>query len=282
MSESSLGALHWLHGLEDYFEFTGDLHAKQYVRFMLSLLYNNNPVIKVTDNGSMEEFIHTLRKFVNNTLVESIQKYYRNKDQDPKVLEDAFSRGQVNSKIWLAKELAKIKKEFSNIHILAGWFGQLIHYLDAAGITFEKARIVDLDPNACLVSDTIFNLDKLTNFKVKSVNSSIDDLNITSTGITCNIKSMQSSYDEKLETQLIINSSSEHMTDDWFFKLKFKELTCDPIVVIQSNNLFDIPEHVNCVHSVEHMKKKFPMREILYEGELQLKGYKRFMLIGRP
>jgi hypothetical protein len=30
------------------------------------------------------------------------------------------------------------------------------------------------------------------------------------------------------------------------------------------------------------MKKKFPMREIYYEGELQLKGYKRVMLIGKP
>ena len=30
------------------------------------------------------------------------------------------------------------------------------------------------------------------------------------------------------------------------------------------------------------MKKIFPMEEVLYEGELQLKGYKRVMLIGRP
>jgi hypothetical protein len=52
-------------------------------------------------------------------------------------------------------------------------------------------------------------------------------------------------------------------------------------VAIQSNNLFDIPEHVNCVHSVDHMMKKFPMREVLFAGELQLKGYKRVMLIGR-
>jgi hypothetical protein len=32
----------------------------------------------------------------------------------------------------------------------------------------------------------------------------------------------------------------------------------------------------------EEMKKKFPMREVLFAGQLQLKGYKRFMLIGRP
>ena len=69
--------------------------------------------------------------------------------------------------------------------------------------------------------------------------------------------------------------------EDWFHQIRFKKLDSNPIVAIQSNNMFDIEEHVNCVHSVDHMKKKFPMSEVLYEGELQLKGYKRFMLIGK-
>lgn len=282
MSEKNSNCLGWLHGLEDYFEFTGDENSRQYVKFILKLLYNNDPMITVSDNGSMREFIHTFRKFVSNPVVEMIEKYYRDETQDRKALEDAYSRSQVNSKIWLAKELAKIKKEFTNIHILAGWFGQLIHYLDAAGITYERARIIDMDINACEVSDTIFNLDKLNDFKAKAVNMDIDSLDLTATGITCTIKTNQSSYEEKLASQLIINTSAEHMTDEWFFKIKFKEMVSDPILVIQSNNLFDVPEHINCVHSVDHMKKKFPMREILFEGELQLKGYKRVMLIGRP
>ena len=54
------------------------------------------------------------------------------------------------------------------------------------------------------------------------------------------------------------------------------------MIAIQSNNMFDGDGHINCVHSVDHMKKKFPMKEVLYEGELQLKGYKRVMIIGRP
>jgi hypothetical protein len=33
---------------------------------------------------------------------------------------------------------------------------------------------------------------------------------------------------------------------------------------------------------MSEMKKKFPMTRLLYEGVLQLTGYKRFMLIGRP
>ena len=48
------------------------------------------------------------------------------------------------------------------------------------------------------------------------------------------------------------------------------------------DNLFKVEKNINEVHSIEEMKIKFPMKEILYEGELQLKGYKRFMIIGRP
>jgi hypothetical protein len=56
----------------------------------------------------------------------------------------------------------------------------------------------------------------------------------------------------------------------------------DPLFVIQSNNLFDVEEHVNCVHSIDHMCKKFPMERLEYAGEQELYGYKRFMVIGRP
>ena len=72
------------------------------------------------------------------------------------------------------------------------------------------------------------------------------------------------------------------MTEEWFHQIRFKELESNPIVAIQSNNMFDGEGHINCVHSADHMKKKFPMKEVLYEGELQLKGYKRVMIIGRP
>jgi len=89
-------------------------------------------------------------------------------------------------------------------------------------------------------------------------------------------------YVEKFVPDLIINTSAEHMSEDWFHQIRFKELESNPIVAIHSNNMFDGEGHINCVHSVNHMKKKFPMNEILFEGELQLKGYKRVMLIGRP
>ena len=60
------------------------------------------------------------------------------------------------------------------------------------------------------------------------------------------------------------------MDEQWFYNIKQNS-----IIAIQSNNLFDIEEHVNCVTSVDAMKKKFKLSEILYEGELELPGYKK-------
>ena len=112
----------------------------------------------------------------------------------------------------------------------------------------------------------------------------INDLTLHKNGYEWRVENFKesTSYAEKFLPDLIINTSAEHMTEEWFHQLRFKQLEGDPIVAIQSNNLFDLAEHVNCVHSVDHMQKKFPMREVLFAGELQLKGYKRVMLIGRP
>lgn len=284
MSESSLGPVHWLHGLEDYFNFAKDIDSKKYVEFILRLVYADKPVIETTEIGSMEEFVYTLRKFADAPILNVLYKYYR-EGYDPVPLQDAFSRGQVQSKIWLATELAKIKKEFDTIFLLAGWYGQLLNYLNIAGITFDKARVIDIDPAACQVSDKIFNIDKIEGFKVKSVELDLTDSSwLFRTGCAYEVKNYTSgtTFNEKTMPDLVINTSAEHFHEDWFYKFKYRPLPSKPLFVVQSNNLFEVEEHINCVHSIDHMKIKFPMSEILYEGEIQLTGYKRFMLIGRP
>ena len=282
--EAGLGSVHWLHGLEDYFEFSGDTNSNQFVKFLLKLLYADNPTITTTDNSSMEEFIYTLRKFVHSDIIDVLYKYYR-EGHDPTALQDAFSRGQVQSKIWLVNELAKIKTDFSMVFVLAGWFGQLIRYFDQAGITYNNARIMDIDPNACIVSDRIFNTSRIENYLVKSVELDLTDPSwLFRTGCEYQLKNYSTGNltKEKTNPDLIINTSSEHFHEDWFHKFIHRPLVSDPLFVIQSNNLFGVTEHINAVHSIDEMKLKFPMTRLEYSGELQLKGYKRFMLIGRP
>lgn len=308
MSESVSSPIEWLYGLEDYFTFANEAMAAEYLHDFVSTYYSEDPygILKkltlrskqfdeavfakhlncyinaVKKQYDMVEIASCLRDYNKEKIVNSVHMYDR-AGGDMSVLNDAFSRSQVKSKIWLVEELAKIDTNYDNVLIMAGWFGQLKSVYDKR-LTYAKMRVAEIDRTACETSDYIFNLSNLENYKVKSVNADINNLTLHKNGYEWTVENFRegTGYSEKFMPNLIINTSAEHMKEDWFFQIKFKELESDPIVAIQSNNLFDLEEHINCVHSVDHMKKKFPMREILYEGELQLKGYKRVMLIGRP
>ena len=53
------------------------------------------------------------------------------------------------------------------------------------------------------------------------------------------------------------------------------------LMVLQSNDMFDEEDHVNCVADLEDFKRQAPLSELLFAGALPLKRYTRFMLIGR-
>lgn len=308
MSEKQSSSIEWLYGLEDYFKFGDFKESEEFLHDFISIYYSTDPhgilkklILKshqfdsvifskhltcylnaLNKKYDLVELASCLRDFSKEKILTSIHMYDRS-NLDISVLNDALSRSQVKSKIWLVEELKKIAGNYNNVLILAGWFGQLKTIYDKR-LTYSKMRIAELDKVACETSDYIFNLSNLENHKVKSINADINNLTLHKNGYEWTVENFRegTSYSEKFLPDLIINTSAEHMKEDWFFQIKFKEIESDPIVAIQSNNLFDIPEHINCVHSIDHMKKKFPMREILYEGELQLKGYKRVMLIGKP
>ena len=310
--ENNTNSVSWLHGLEDYFRFKQNNLIADMCADFLKVLYSENkaPTLRnvvfeslkesaTTDNiyNTLNFFSHTANRednmkleeissalallFPDEPIFKIINKFYRQTTFD---LSDVFSRSQVKSKIWLVTELSKIKTDFDKVLILAGWYGQLLMYFNT--IKFDSARIVELDRSACLISDDIINLDRIQNYQVKAVHANINELVLTKKGYEFQIENFknpeQKRFSERFQPDLIINTSAEHMTEEWFNAIRFKEIESDPIVVIQSNNLFEIDDHVNCVYSIDHMKKKYPMREILYEGELQLQGYKRIMLIGRP
>ena len=52
------------------------------------------------------------------------------------------------------------------------------------------------------------------------------------------------------------------------------------IVILQTNDYFEISDHVNCSHNLEEFELATPMGKCLYSGEIDLGKYKRFMRIG--
>jgi len=313
MSESLTSPVEWLYGLEDYFNFSNNTEATEFLHDFVSTYYSEEPwailkklVIKshsldktlfskhlncyinaINKQYNMVELASCLRDYSKEKILNAIHMYERN-NGDIIVLNDAMSRSQIKSKIWLIEELENVRQKlpdpvYKQVAVFAGWYGQLKSVYDKR-LTYRKMRIVELDRSACETSDYIFNLSELENYKVKAVNANINELTLHKNGYEWDVENFKENtkYSEKFLPDLIINTSAEHMSTEWFDQIRFKQLESDPIVAIQSNNFFDIEDHVNCVHSIDHMKKKFPMREIYYEGELQLKGYKRVMLIGKP
>lgn len=284
MSEKNDNKLAWLHGLEEYFQFQDDTESKKFVSFLLNAVYADHPVINFDNDTGMVEFISALRKYAPNDVFNILHKYYRG-GYDPVALQDAFSRGQVLSKIWLVNELKKMDTNFEMVYFLAGWFGQLRLFFDVAEIEYKKIRVLDIDPVACKISDQVFNVDMINDYRVKSAEVDLNDMSwLYRTGCEYTLKNYNTdaTVKEKTNPDLIINTSAEHFHEDWYHKFVNRPLETNPLFVIQSNNLHDVEEHVNSIHSMNEMKRKFPMSKIEYEGELQLYGYKRYMLIGRP
>jgi len=278
MTESTRSVREIFFGLEEYLEFVNRPAVVPFVRDLVRILDSDDQETAILEycvkqlNQQEDTPDAFLRSVVN----------CRKKANDTAIY-DLMSRSQMRSKIWLIEQLALIDSNYTNVAVLAGWFGQIKTIYDKR-LAYNKMRIIELDRSACETSDYVFNASNLEDYQVKAVCADINALTLHKNGYEWSVENFRdgTTYSEKFLPDLIINTSAEHMTEEWFHQLRFKQLDNDPIVAIQSNNLFDIPEHVNCVHSVDHMMKKFPMREAMFAGELQLKGYKRVMLIGRP
>ena len=52
------------------------------------------------------------------------------------------------------------------------------------------------------------------------------------------------------------------------------------LVCLQSNNFFEVDEHVNCVKNPIEFSEQSSMANCLYSGVLELPKYTRFMRIG--
>jgi len=80
---------------------------------------------------------------------------------------------------------------------------------------------------------------------------------------------------------LFVNTSCEHMRPmkEWPF---WRYVKAGSIYAFQSNNMYHIDTHVNCVSSLQEFKEQMPENlEILCEHELEEDRGTRFTLIGK-
>ena len=171
---------------------------------------------------------------------------------------DSYSPNQFKSKEVLINHIRdlNILNSNSEIAILGGWYGSI---LIPAFKEVKRITLIDIDEKIISIAkNRLFNHYKNVDFITSDVFHK----------------------DRKGRIQnanLIINTSCEHMRP-------MKELKIDTksYFAYQSNNMFDIPTHINCVNNIEEFKKQLPDRaEVLIEDEIPDERGTRFTLIGK-
>lgn len=212
---------------------------------------------------------------VNTQFVSAFKNFFVNKTN---IDADCFSRGQLQSKIWLIKELEKLGLDLGTVYLCAGWYATLAVMLFESNIKIEKVRSFDIDADVSKIAE-IFNKPWVADdWRFKALTKNIMDIDYDqySWQAWSNINNRMSRIITD-SPKTIINTSCEHIENftDWYNKIPNGKL-----LVLQTNNFFEVEEHVNCSVDLEEFSSKAPMTTVLYEGELELLKYKRFMKIG--
>ena len=175
---------------------------------------------------------------------------------------DSFSPNQFKSKENLINHIKKLNilNSESEIVIFGCWYGSIL--IPAFYNEVKRITAIDIDDNVIgIAKNRIFkNYDKI-------------DFIINDAFVWANKSSRIKS------TNLIINTSCEHMQP-------MKNLpilnNINSYFAFQSNNMFDIETHINCVNSIEEFKKQLPSKaKILIEDQIEEDRGIRFTLIGQ-
>ena len=94
--------------------------------------------------------------------------------------------------------------------------------------------------------------------------------------------------DQYKNADLFINTSCEHMKSmkEWgpapTYKNPWWKRVSPAFFAFQSNAMFDIPTHINCVNTIQEFKNQLPENaEVLIEDEVPDPRGTRFTLIGK-
>jgi hypothetical protein len=180
---------------------------------------------------------------------------------------DALSRNQIKSKKWLIEKLSefkilpkgrKVTEPETTTLIVGGWVGMIPFLANMLDKNLDNVINVDIDTSVHYAAD---QLNTGTHNKFKNLGTDIREVDL-----------------KKYKKLLVIDTIVEHFKDhgDWV-----KTLPAGTTVILQGNDMFDVPDHVNCHNSLEEFLAGCGLNTILWAGELNLYKCTRYMAIGK-
>lgn len=184
---------------------------------------------------------------------------------------DAFSDGQMRSKLWLCKELEELldPSKPHTLWIYGAWYGTLaLLLLVRERINIKKIHLFDIDPEAIKVARKVLDSWRINGTIVEFHERDCLSLNPSGAAV-----------DFGGSPDVIINTSCEHFeSDEWL-----KPIPPGTLVVLQSTDMVH-PTHIRCPQSIEDFKGQISMSKTIFSGTLSFSypnfEFKRFMLIG--
>jgi len=174
---------------------------------------------------------------------------------------DAFSSGQIGSKLWLCEQLEDCFANIDTVWIYGGWYGITAFLLRSRNnILIKQIRSIDVDPACEPVADMINENWVYQDWQFKAVTKDCNTI------VPVNV-------------DLIINTSTEHFDSlDWW-----DNIPRGTMVALQGNNMPHTDHYIH-TNSLEEFKNQFNFNKILFEGtkEFVYPDWKfiRFMIIG--
>lgn len=181
-------------------------------------------------------------------------------------IESAVNSGQMESKKWLIDSLLALDMKFECAYILGGWYG----VLSALLLENPKGRISQIHS---------FDIDPVSEKIAVKLNREHYEKNIFRAWTKDLYKISYENSPQHPRPDLVINTVCEHILD---LKGWVNMIPKGTLLVMQSNNYFKEPDHVNCVSSLDEFISKAPLSKILFKGEKVQRKYTRYQLIGFP
>jgi hypothetical protein len=176
-------------------------------------------------------------------------------------LQGSFTHDLTTSKVWLMRELAKIKPSVSTVYILGSWFGNLALYMTLDPV-IQVMKIINVDTDQSMLDQSERMLDRVGARNIEYMNKDANALDYRQLGTD----------------GVVINCS---LTDDIDGSDWFNNIPDGTLVVMQARDqVIRKP-----FYSTDDILEKFPLDQVLYQGSLKLKdpetAYNRYMVIGR-
>jgi hypothetical protein len=294
-----------MHGIDEYLTRINHIHVDKYRKLQKAIQYGEPwpirdmmlELIKEGHNDSSEEHTNLvlshyltelevtpeqLLRLVNRHVDDGflLDTYdWLEKYQDRADLNDHFSRGQIKSKLWLMEELRNVVSgnELGTVVLYGGWYATIAHFFFKF-FSPSKLYSIDLDPGTVEVADS-FNKrqGEDNNWQFKAFAYDVNQLNYTDKGFVIPADNTKMGVTQvSVKPTVVVNTSCEHMNDDWFTNLPDGQF-----VVLQTNDYFANEQHTNCVNSVNEALSKYKFNEVYFSGELDTQLYRRFMIIGK-